>query len=132
MIKIQIKYLSATMLTAFGVLTLFLTISIILDLFGMQEKNVGYVPFVIWVNLFCGTAYIAAAFGFLKSKKWTAYLLGFVAIILIITFITFHNYIVNGGVHKADTYDALIFRLSLTSIFGLIAKFTINKKLIKK
>jgi len=125
------KYIPATILTAFGLLTLFLTTSIILDLFGMREKNVGYTPFVIWVNFFCGLAYITAAYGFLNSKKWTAYLLGLAIIALIITFFAFTNFIANGGVHKADTYGALIFRLSLTTIFALVAKFTINIKKTK-
>jgi len=126
--KLLTKYLPAGILTAFGLLTLFLTSSILLDVFGMREKNIGYVPFVIWVNLFCGLAYVASAYGFLKSKKWTTWLLGIAIIILIITFIIFNNHVNNGGIHKADTFGALTFRLSLTTIFGLISKFTISNK----
>ncbi len=122
------KYVPATVLTAFGLLTMFLTSTILLDLFGMREKNAGYTPFVIWVNFFCGIAYITAAYGFLKSKKWTAFLLGLAVLALLITFFTFNNFIANGGIHKADTYGALIFRLSITTLFALVAKFTINNK----
>ena len=122
------KYIPATILTAFGLLTLFLTTSIILDLFGVREKNVGYTPFVIWVNFFCGIAYLFAAYGFLKQKKETFKTLQFTVIALLITLIAFVVYINNGGIHKPDTFKALLFRITITSIFTFIAYFTINKK----
>ena len=126
--KILKKYIPTIFLTLFGALTLYLTISILLDLFGVRSKNIGYTPFVIWVNLFCGIAYLFAAYGFYTSKKWTSTLLGIALAVLLITFVVFNNYVSNGGVHKEDTFGALIFRMSFTTVFALIAKFTINKK----
>ena len=124
------KYLPATIITAFGLLTLFLSTTVILDLVGMREKQGNYVLFVIWVNFFCGLLYVASGYGFVKAKKWTAYLLGLAIVALIITFFAFNNYVANGGIHKADTFGALKFRLGVTSLFTLIAYFTINKKSI--
>ena len=126
--KIATKYIPAFILAAFGLLTLFLTTSILLDLFGMREKNVGYTPFVIWVNFFCGIAYIFAAYGFLKSKYYTSKLLTIATIVLFATFGIFNLYVKNGGIHKEDTFGALLFRTAITLIFAIIAYFTINKK----
>ena len=122
------KYIPATAITAFGLLTLFLTTTILLDLVGMREKQGNYVNFVIWANFFCGLTYVASGYGFLKAKKWTAYLLAITIVVLIATYIAFTIYVNNGGIHKEDTFGALLFRLSITTIFTLIATFTINKK----
>jgi len=126
--KLLTKYLPAGILTAFGLLTLFLSTTIILDLVGMREKQGNYVLFVIWVNFFCGLAYVASGYGFLKSKKWTTILLGTAILVLIGTYIAFTMYVNDGGVHKADTFGALKFRLGVTTLFTIIAYYTITKK----
>jgi len=122
------KYIPAGLITAFGLLTLFLSTTVILDLVGMREKQGNYVLFVIWVNFFCGLAYVASGYGFLKSKKWTAYLLATAIVVLIGTYIAFTMYVNNGGIHKEDTFGALKFRLGITTLFTLIAYYTITKK----
>jgi len=127
--KKLIKYIPTTVIAIFGFLTLFLTTTIILDLVGMREKNIGYTPFVIWVNFFCAWAYLVAAYGFLKSKEWTAKLLAVAMFVLIITYFAFTSYVNEGGTHKEDTFGALLFRLGVTTVFALIAYFTINKKI---
>jgi len=126
--KVLTKYIPAGILAAFGLLTLFLSTTVILDLVGMREKQGNYVLFVIWVNFFCGLAYVASAYGFLKSKKWTSLLLGIAILILIGTYIAFTMYVNGGGIHKEDTFGALKFRLGITIFFTLIAYFTITKK----
>jgi len=126
--KKLIKYIPAVFIAAFGLLTLYLSTTVILDLVGMREKQGNYVLFVIWVNFFCGLAYIAAAYGFVKSKKWTSYLLGVAMLVLMMTYFAFSNYVANGGIHKEDTFGALKFRLGVTTVFALIAYFTITRK----
>jgi len=121
------KYIPAGLIAAFGLLTLFLSTTVILDLVGMREKQGNYVLFVIWVNFFCGLAYVAAAYGFVKSKPWTTKLLAFAAVVLIGTFIAFKIYANAGGIHKEDTFGALLFRLGVTLVFTAIAYFTISK-----
>jgi hypothetical protein len=127
--KKLIKYIPAIIIAAFGFLTLFLSTTVILDLVGMCEKQGNYVLFVIWVNFFCGLAYVVAAYGFVKSKTWTAKLLAVAMFVLIMTYFAFTSYVNGGGVHKEDTFGALLFRLGVTTVFTLIAYFTINKKI---
>jgi len=124
-------YLLALVLTAFGLLTLFLSTSVIFDLFGIRAKEGNYVLFVVWSNFISSILYLFAAYGFFKNKKWTATLLGISSIILITAFIGFKIHINSGGIYETKTVGAMIFRISVTLVFSIIAFFTINKQLNK-
>ncbi len=127
-----IRYLSATILIGFGLLTLFLSTSIIFDLFSIRAKEGNYVLFIVWSNFISSIFYLFSAYGFLKSKSWTKILLGIASVILIISFISLKLYISNGGIYETKTVDAMIFRISLTIAFLLIAYFTIQNDKINE
>ena len=122
-----LRYLSAIILIGFGLLTLFLSTSIIFDLFDIRAKEGNYVLFVVVSNLISSILYILAAYGFVKVKNWTKILLGIASVILIIAFVSLKVYISNGGIYETKTVSAMIFRISLTLAFALIAHFTIRK-----
>ncbi|MBI2280672.1 MAG: hypothetical protein HYU68_08290 [Bacteroidetes bacterium] len=123
----MLKYIAVAILTGFGLLTLFLSTSILLDLFGVREKEGNYVLFVVWANFISGLIYLTAVYGFLKMKKWTTKLLASSFLILLITFIGFLFYINSGGIHEIKTIGALVFRMVLTVIFTILAYFIITK-----
>ena len=123
-----ILYLVAAMLIAFGLLTLFLSSSVIFDLFDIRSKEGNYVLFVIWSNFISSFLYLVAVYGLLTSKKWTYKILGLSAIVLTVAFIAFLFYIQSGGIHETKTVGAMVFRIVLTIAFTLFAYFTINKK----
>lgn len=123
-----ILYLVAAVLTGFGLLTLFLSASVIFDLFDIRSKEGNYVLFVVWSNFISSFLYLVAVYGLLTSKKWTYKILGLSAIILTIAFIGFLFYIQSGGIHETKTVGAMVFRIALTVAFTLFAYFTINKK----
>ena len=123
-----IPYIIALALTAFGLLTMFLSGSIIFDLFGVRAQQGNYVLFVIWANFICSFLYIIAAIGFARQKKCMLKPLGVALIILSVTFIAFNIYISQGGIHEAKTFGALIFRISVTTVFTVLAYFIIKKK----
>lgn len=85
--KKYIPYIIATVLTAFALLTLFLSMSVIFDLFGVRAKEGNYVLFVVWSNFISSILYLFAAYGFIKNKKWTTSLLGISTLILITAFV---------------------------------------------
>lgn len=122
------RYLVAAVLTGFSVLTLFLSTSIIFDLFDVRAKEGNYVLFVVWANFICSFLYLISVYGLLSTKKWTYKVLGLAALILTITFIGFFFYIQSGGIHENKTVGAMIFRIALTVAFTLFAYFIINKK----
>ncbi|HQX45189.1 MAG: hypothetical protein KA251_06875 [Saprospiraceae bacterium] len=124
------SYLLATILAGFAMLTLFLSTSVIFDLFGIRAKEGNYVLFVVWSNFICSLLYLFAAYGFVKSKKWTASLMGISTIILVAAFIGLRIHANSGGIYESKTMGALIFRISVTIVFAMIAYITISKKKI--
>lgn len=123
-----IPYLLATILAGFGLLTLFLSTSVIFDLFGIREKEGNYVLFVVWSNFISSILYLFAAYGFIKYKKWTTSLLGISTLILITAFVGLIIHASSGGIYETKTIGAMIFRISVTLVFAIIAYFTIIKK----
>ena len=124
-------YLVFSILTGFGLLTLFLSTSVILDLFGVREKEGNYVLFVVWANFISSLLYLISAYGLLASKKWTAKTLGLSTMILTVAFVGLQFYIQSGGIHENKTIGAMIFRTTLTLGFTLFAYFTINRKTVR-
>lgn len=127
------KYLPtaiAIILAAFGLLTLFLSSSVIFDFFGIRAKEGNYVLFVVWSNFISSLLYLFAAYGFVTAKKWTPLLLAISTITLIIAFLGLIIHIYAGGLYETKTIGALIFRTSVTLVFTLLAYFTITKKKI--
>lgn len=126
--KKLLTYSLTFLLAVFGLLTLFLSTSIIFDLFGIRAKEGNYVLYVVWANFICSLLYLFAAYGVIKAKKWTVLLLSSATLVLISTFIIFIIHINSGGTYENKTVGALIFRIITTLIFVILAYFTISKK----
>lgn len=125
--KKALPYLLASILAAFGLLTLFLSTSVIFDLFGVRAKEGNYVLFVVWANFVSSLLYLFAAYGFIESKKWTAPLLGISVIVLLLAFVGLFIHINAGGIYETKTIGAMAFRTTVTLVFSLLAYFTITK-----
>ena len=121
-----LRNLSAILLLGFGLLTLFLSTSIIFDLFGIREKEGNYVLFIVVANFICSFLYLLAAYGFLKMQSWTKLVLGVATLLLIIALVALKVYINNGGSYETKTVGAMIFRTSLTAILTFSAYLTIK------
>ncbi|MBK9563647.1 MAG: hypothetical protein IPO37_00110 [Saprospiraceae bacterium] len=128
--KKSLKYVASAILAGFGLLTLFLSTSVIFDLFGIRAKEGNYVLFVVWSNFISSILYLIAAYGLVKSKKWTISLLGISTIILIIAFVGLKIHANSGGLYETKTVGAMIFRISVTLVFAIIAYFAIIHKRI--
>lgn len=122
-----LKYLVAIALTAFALLTLFLSSSIIFDWFGIRAKEGNYVLIVVWANLISSILYLFAAYGFISLKKWTVKLLASSLALLIIAAIGFFIHINSGGLYETKTIGALTFRVTVTLIFTFLAYLTTIK-----
>ena len=122
-----IRYTSVFVLGAFGLLTLFLSGSVIFDLFGIREMEGNYVLFIVWANFISSWLYLFSAYGFFKQKKWTTVLLGISTLILIVAYFGLKSHINAGGIYELKTVGAMIFRTTLTLVFTTIAYFLITK-----
>lgn len=127
--KKYLPYFLATIIAGFGLLTIFLSTSVIFDLFGIRAKEGNYVLFVVWSNFISSILYLFAAYGFVKGKKWTVTLLSISTIILLAAFIGLNIHANSGGIYETKTMSAMIFRTFITFVFAVIAYFTINKQL---
>ncbi len=125
--KKTLKYLVAIALTAFALLTLFLSSSIIFDWFGIRAKEGNYVLIVVWANLISSILYLFAAYGFISLKKWTVKLLASSLALLIIAAIGFFIHMNSGGLYETKTIGALIFRFTVTLVFTFLAYLTTIK-----
>lgn len=123
-----LRSISAIILVGFGLLTLFLSTSVILDLFGIREIEGDFVLFVVWSNFICSILYLFAVYGFITLKNWTSSILGMASLILIISFFALNVHISDGGPYETKTVSAMVFRITLTIAFALIAYFTIQKQ----
>ena len=126
--KKSLKYVAIAILIGFGLLTLFLSTSVIFDLFGIRATEGNYVLFVVWSNFISSIIYFIAAYGWVKNEKWTLSLLGLSTVILIIAFVWLKIHINGGGLYETKTVGALIFRISATLLLAIVSYFLITPK----
>jgi hypothetical protein len=116
--KKYLHQLLALILTAFALLTLFLSSSVIFDLFGIRAREGNYVPFVVWANFLCSLAYLAAAYGLFRHARYPYRLLLAAVGLLAAAFIGLMLHINAGGLYETKTVFALLFRTTLTLAFA--------------
>ncbi|MGV8993596.1 MAG: hypothetical protein ACOH1O_05790 [Flavobacterium sp.] len=126
--KRNIRYIAAFILTAFALLTLYISSSLIFDLNGVRAEEGDYVLIVVWANFICSILYLFSAYGFVNAKKQTILYLGVAILVLLSAFILFGIHIYTGGIYMTKTIVAMIFRIVVTVIFGAVAYYTINKE----
>jgi hypothetical protein len=127
-LKTGFRYAIALILTAFGLITLFLSSSVVFDLFGIRAKEGNYVLFVVIANLISSILYLLAVYGIILKKIWTTKILSISAGVLIIAFIGLFVHINTGGIYETKTIGAMVFRISLTLLF-VTASFLLNKRI---
>ena len=110
-----------------GLVSLFMTTSIFLDLFGIRAKEGNYVDFIVGANLICSFIYLISAYGLATQKVWTTKLLSLAVAILIIAFLGLGVHISNGGIYETKTVKAMSFRTILTIIFTIISSIHLNQ-----
>ena len=112
----------AVVILAFGLLTLFLTSSIIFDCFNLREKEGNYVLVVVWGNFLASLLYISGAIGLLKRQAWPKYLLMLALLILIIAYLGLWIHIRESGLYETKTIYAMGFRTGVTALFLYLTK----------
>jgi hypothetical protein len=119
---------SAVFMLLFGLVSLFMTTSIIFDLFQIRKMEGHYVSFIVYVNLICAIIYLISVYGFLKEKRSTTTYLFVASSILIISFIAFLIYISNGGIYETKTVKAMSVRILITIVFTGISWNYLSRK----
>lgn len=122
----------AVVLSLFALVTLFMSTSVIFDLFGIRQKEGNYVLFVVVSNFICGWLYLLAAYGFFLRKYWATLVLLLALTILLGSFAGLVWHIQAGLLYEEKTVKALIFRIGLTAIFTVLSwKYIRQNKKVK-
>ena len=114
----------AAVLLAFGLLTLFLSSSVLLDLFGIRERESPYVPEVVWANLFASLLYLVSAAGALLKRTWAPRPLSVAVAVLLLGAVFLVLHINDGEAYRTATIGALAFRTLLTFAFFFALRWT--------
>ncbi|HET7119120.1 MAG TPA: hypothetical protein VFI29_21685 [Hanamia sp.] len=113
--KNKLIIIAAIVSLLFGVLTIFAGGSVILDLFGMREREGNYVTYVVWASFISGILYVFASYGFFKNRAWTKTVLQYAIYILIAGFVALIVWIL-----KKEPYEtAIIFKLSFRILLSV-------------
>ncbi len=124
--------ITGAVIAFFGIVTLFMSTSVIFDLFDIREKEGNYVLFVVIANFICAFLYLAAAYGFFTRQKWTTMMLYIAVGVLVIAFIGLGIHIYSGGIYEHKTVGAMIFRTLLIIGFALISFKYISQEKISE
>jgi len=111
----------AIALLLFGALTLFLSASVIFDLFGVRAREGNYVLVVVWANLIASILYVLAAVGVIMQRRWPARVLLAAVVVLVGAAVVFAWHVYGGGLYEQKTIGALAFRTLLTGAFYFAA-----------
>jgi hypothetical protein len=111
---------------AFGALTLFLSTSVLLDLFGIRERESPYVTGVVVANLIASLLYLPAGASLLMKRRWSTLLLATAVGVLLVGALLLAQQITAGGAYRTATIGALTFRMLLTAAFFLLARWAMR------
>lgn len=125
--KKVLRIFTIGLMTLIGIVSLFMTTSIFLDLFDLRAKEGNYVNFVVVANFICALIYLFAAYGLSTYKAWTVSILKLALAILIIAFIGLGIHIYTGGVYETKTVGAMTFRTLLTLFFTVSSAYSLKK-----
>ena len=118
----------AIVLTLFALVTIFMSGSVLFDLFGIRAKEGNYVLFIVVINFIAGFFYLISAFGLFTEKRWSPLILAFIAGMLIVGFAALVWHIKNGGLYEEKTVKAMLFRITLTLLFAILGWRFIGRK----
>ncbi len=118
---------SAVIIGIFGLVSLFMTGSVIFDLFGIRAKEGHIVPFIVYTNFICSLIYLLAAYGFIKKSRLASISLFIASVILVLAYIALVYYIYSGGVYEIRIIKIMLFRIGITFLFAGIAWYYISR-----
>lgn len=111
-----LKIFQTFLLSLIGVISVFMTLSVLFDQFDIRQKEGNYVLFIVIANLLCGFIYLYAAFYNWKKQEKALYSLLLASIILILSFVFLQIHINSGGLYEQKTVKAMMFRIVFTIV----------------
>ena len=79
------------------------------------------VPFVLWFNFAAGFAYLAAAIGLARARRWAAPLSLGIAAATALVFLAFGIHVLRGGAFEPRTVAAMTLRTGVWAAIAAVA-----------
>lgn len=111
----------------FGLITLFMSASIILDLFGIREKEGKYVLFIVYANFISSFLYLFASYYFFINNKRATISLFTAVAILTVAYIALIIHIQLGRAFEIRTVKAMLARSFITILFAGISWYYLSR-----
>ena len=136
MAKGFILKLTGGLVLVIGLMSLFMTISIIFDLFDMRSREGNYVPLVVYANFICSVLYLLSAYYLFRKNEKATIILFVATIILVLSYLALIFHIREGLPYEIRTVVAMTVRTCLTAIFMAISWYhlstTRGQKILKQ
>ena len=117
----------AAFLTIVGLVSMFMTFSIIFDLFDVRKQEGNYIPMVVYGNFICSFLYVIAAWYIFKENDLSTIYLIFAVLLLLITYAYMLYHIQSGKPYEMKTVFAMLGRTSLTIVYAAIAWYLFSR-----
>ncbi|HKX37527.1 MAG TPA: hypothetical protein VJN20_02610 [Burkholderiales bacterium] len=107
----------------FGALSVFSGAQV---LFGEGAAAAGrYIPYIVWFNFLAGVAYVAAAIGLWRRRRWAVSMALALALLNALFFAALGGHIAAGGAYEGRTVAAMALR---TGLWIAIAALALRQK----
>ena len=117
----------AAFLTIVGLVSMFMTFSVIFDLFEVRKQEGNYIPMVVYGNFICSFLYVIAAYYIFKENDLSTIYLFFAVLLLLITYAYMLYHIQSGKPYEMKTVFAMLGRTSLTIVYAAIAWYLFSR-----
>ncbi|MEO5585194.1 MAG: hypothetical protein ABIQ75_07055 [Flavobacteriales bacterium] len=114
---------TAGIMGLFGLITLVASSSLLFNFGGVSAEAGNTVPVVLWMNFFASFLYLIAAYGLFTGKGWTPGVLAIAIVLMGVAAIGFYYHAQNGGAYEQRTIGALSFRIFVTALLYLAARY---------
>ncbi len=117
----------AGVLAVVGIVSMFMTFSVIFDLFGIRKQEGNYIPMVVYGNFICSFLYLIASWYIFKENDLSTIYLIFAVLVLLITYAFMLYHIQIGKEYEMRTVFAMLGRTSLTIVYAAIAWYLFSR-----
>ena len=119
--------LSGIFVGIFGIISLIISASVLLDAFGLREIEGNNVFFVVYINFFSSFVYLFSSYGFFKKCKWTTRILFITVGVLFASYFGLIFYIQTGRTIELTLLKVMMIRVFLTMIFAGVSWYFITR-----
>jgi len=119
--------ISGAFLGLFGIISMFITSSIIFKLNFLKIQHTNQLPYILYVNFACSFLYLFASYGFFTKNKWTTASLFSAVGILIFTYVGLIIHIQAGGFLDMFIIKLMLVKVSLTILLAGISWFYLTR-----